>query len=200
MLLSRGGRAIAVLAALSVVLIAPDAGPAARAVAGPDFPQSLLALASLVQLVVASWVLLILAVAQLGSTSRLARAMTPELIRRALFAGAAGALALSPVQADRATSPSHPSEHSLDGLQLPDRPVTITTDQESESDHRTVVVKHGDTLWGIAARSLPHHASAAQIAEACAAWYAANQTVIGGDPDMIHPLQRLTPPPPKDVP
>jgi hypothetical protein len=185
MFLSRTGWTLATLAALSVWFIGPDAHTALAAVTGPDYPQALLGLASLLQLAISGWVLLIIGLAQLSSP--IFRAITPEVLRRALFVGAVGALALSPAQADR--SPAHTTaQHSLSGLRLPDRPTTVT------AIDRSVIVKPGDTLWAIAARSLPPGASDADIARACTRWYASNRDVIGDDPDLIHPLQHLTPP------
>jgi hypothetical protein len=58
-----------------------------------------------------------------------------------------------------------------------------------------VVVHRGDSLWGIAARHLPSDADDAAVARACALWYAANQAVIGADPDLLQPGQLLVRPP-----
>ncbi len=57
-----------------------------------------------------------------------------------------------------------------------------------------VVVHRGDTLWSIAARHLAPGASDAEIAAAWPRWYAANRAVIGPDPQLILPGQRLRPP------
>jgi len=57
-----------------------------------------------------------------------------------------------------------------------------------------VVVRRGDSLWGIAARQLGADARPAAIAAQWPRWYAANRHVIGADPDVIHPGQRLRPP------
>lgn len=54
-----------------------------------------------------------------------------------------------------------------------------------------VVVRRGDTLWDIARRHLPAGASDAQVARAWPRWYAANRAVIGSDPALIRPGQRL---------
>jgi resuscitation-promoting factor RpfA len=62
-----------------------------------------------------------------------------------------------------------------------------------EVEHE-VVVRSGDTLWGIAARHLPADASVAEIAAEWPRWYEANRRVIGTDPDLIRPGQRLRPP------
>jgi nucleoid-associated protein YgaU len=43
------------------------------------------------------------------------------------------------------------------------------------------VVVAGDTLWGIAGADWPR-------------WYAANRALVGPDPDLIRPGQRLAPP------
>lgn len=59
-----------------------------------------------------------------------------------------------------------------------------------------VVVHRGDTLWDIAARHLGEHATDQDVAEAWPRWYAANRDVIGADPDLIHPGQRLVVPAP----
>jgi nucleoid-associated protein YgaU len=57
-----------------------------------------------------------------------------------------------------------------------------------------VVVRRGDTLWGIAARHLGPDAPMSAIAAEWPRWYAANRTLIGPDPDVILPGQRLRAP------
>jgi nucleoid-associated protein YgaU len=59
-----------------------------------------------------------------------------------------------------------------------------------------VVVQPGDTLWRIAARELGPGASGAAITEAWHAWYHANHAVIGSNPSIIRPGQRLRAPDP----
>lgn len=56
-----------------------------------------------------------------------------------------------------------------------------------------IVVRAGDSLWTLTARQLGPGASAAEIAAAWPALYAANRAVIGPNPGLIHPGQRLTP-------
>ncbi len=58
-----------------------------------------------------------------------------------------------------------------------------------------VLVVSGDTLWAIATDSLTAGASNRKIANAVGAWFLANRAVIGPDPDLIFPGQRLVPPP-----
>lgn len=57
-----------------------------------------------------------------------------------------------------------------------------------------VLVTAGDTLWDLAARRLPAGSSTAAIDRSWRAWYAANRRVVGADPDLIRPGQRLLPP------
>jgi hypothetical protein len=54
-----------------------------------------------------------------------------------------------------------------------------------------VVVRPGDSLWGIAAAQLGRDGTPARTAAAWPRWYAANRAVIGADPDLIKPGQRL---------
>ena len=64
------------------------------------------------------------------------------------------------------------------------------------SPARTVVVLPGDSLWAMAARTLPPHATLAQIDATWRAWYGANRSVIGPNPNLILPGQHLRVPPP----
>ena len=57
-----------------------------------------------------------------------------------------------------------------------------------------VVVRRGDSLWDIAARHLGPDASAADVAVEWPRWHQANRDVIGTDPDLLIPGQRLVPP------
>jgi hypothetical protein len=68
---------------------------------------------------------------------------------------------------------------------------------EPTREHRPageVVVKRGDTLWGIAARHLGRGATEADIAAEWPDWYTTNRAVIGADPDLILPGMILRPP------
>lgn len=195
-MLSRGGWVLSSLAGLSVALLAPSLPTAIGDLQGPSFPEALLALGSLVQLTVSVWVVLIVALTLVHAPGPVLRAVAPPLLRRALFAGAAGALVLGPAHADPQSAPSRSTTHDLVGLRLPDRPVTGVVPATNRS--ATVVVRPGDTLWAIAARSLPADADDAAIARACARWHGANRDVIGADPHLIFPMQRLITPLGKD--
>ena len=58
-------------------------------------------------------------------------------------------------------------------------------------DPARVVVRPGDSLWAIAARHLPPDATAPRVTEAWHRIYATNRAVIGPDPDLLRPGQRL---------
>ncbi|MBC7630620.1 hypothetical protein [Aeromicrobium sp.] len=197
MKLSFLGWAMAILAASSLWLLAPHTGSSVAALSGTDFPAGLLAAGSLLQLTLSAWVTAVLTISTLTGPSTLFRALTPQLLRRAMFAGTVGALALVPAHADQASPPlGQTSWHSLTGLRLPDRPSTValvTTDPGP-----SVVARPGDSLWAIAARSLPTAASDIEIARECRRWWTANRDVIGDNPHLIFPAQRLVPPSGKD--
>jgi nucleoid-associated protein YgaU len=59
----------------------------------------------------------------------------------------------------------------------------------------TVVVAPGDTLWNLAAQQLGPHPSDEETAAAWPALYALNRELIGPDPGLIEPGQRLALPP-----
>jgi hypothetical protein len=153
------------------------------------------ALAALV--VAALWLALVLVAvaveARTGGRLRLAeRTGCPRGLRLwllalfvALFAG------IAPAQADdhaNRTRSAPTSVPVIEGLQLPDRP---------EGQGRDVVVRPGDTLWGIArdqlrrGRSATTPPTATTVAGAVARLHAANRDAIGADPDLIRPGQHL---------
>jgi LysM repeat protein len=53
------------------------------------------------------------------------------------------------------------------------------------------LVRPGETLWDIARHHLSRHAGAAEVARSWPRWYAANRELIGPDPALIVPGQRL---------
>jgi nucleoid-associated protein YgaU len=120
--------------------------------------------------------------------------------------GLGGAVQASTAQAVGAERPpcAAACAPSLDGLPYPDLPTapradlpapgprSAALDRESgahpgRGPPATVVVRHGDSLWSIAADLLPPRASAAAIAAHVDRLYAANRGVIGTDPDLIYP-------------
>jgi nucleoid-associated protein YgaU len=137
---------------------------------GDDFPAAVLALVTLVALVVAAWALLVMVLAASPTLRHHAVALTPPILRGLVVAGATGALTVPAARAD---------ETGVDGLRLPDRPLVADTLHQRE-----VVVRPGDTLWAIAGGR----------PEQVRRWYRTNRAVIGADPDLILPGQRLTAP------
>lgn len=106
-------------------------------------------------------------------------------------------------------APSPPLDRPVDDLAgwTPDRPAApapvrrtppvglVTTVPHAGSAVRDeVVVRRGDTLWDLAARLLGPQAGAAEVAREWPRWHAANRDLIGPDPDLIRPGQRLRPP------
>jgi hypothetical protein len=201
--LSRVGCALTALASLSLWFIAPHASTESAAVSGSDFPRALLGLASLAQLAIGAWVIVVVGLAQLFGSTTLLRAVAPRMLRGALFASTAGALAIAPAHGDRGSPPPRDhvavstTSHDLAGLPFPDRPPVERPHPPRvlpARQSRVVVVQVGDTLWAIARRSLPAGSSDAEIARSCSAWFATNRAVIGADPDLIRPGQHLNPP------
>ncbi|MDQ1704671.1 MAG: resuscitation-promoting factor RpfA [Frankiaceae bacterium] len=90
----------------------------------------------------------------------------------------------APPAARRTTRPPAARRPLVAPLPRPAGPVTA----------RDVVVRVGDSLWTIAARGLRPPATAARVAAEWPRWWAANRGVIGTDPDLIHPGQRLVAP------
>lgn len=80
------------------------------------------------------------------------------------------------------------------GTPPPVAPGLVTAAPVRESADDAVVVRRGDTLWEIAARHLGAGATPAEVARAWPEWHRANRAVIGADPDLLLPGQRLVPP------
>lgn len=73
---------------------------------------------------------------------------------------------------------------------IPDRPTegapTRYTDLQTGR-----VVKPGDSLWALASDELGPDAGNSAVAARWPQWYSANRALIGPDPDLIHPGQKL---------
>ncbi len=103
-------------------------------------------------------------------------------------------LAAAPGQAsDDATDPPASGRGVLTGLPYPDRPTGPAHPPAHPPAGRAglVVVRHGDSLWSIAASRLGPGADAAAVAAASDRLYALNRGTIGPDPDLLRPGQRL---------
>ena len=140
--------------------------------------------ASGVALLAAAWLwlgTLRLVLAAHGGRGEHARPGTglPAPLRRLVLA--ACGVALTGSLAASAHGATGLPQHDGRSLPVPDR--AATADQ--------VVVLPGDSLWSIAADTLPAGASDARVAERWPRIYALNRAAIGPDPDLIQPAQRL---------
>jgi nucleoid-associated protein YgaU len=75
------------------------------------------------------------------------------------------------------------------------QPAAQGADAAAPSRATTVVVSVGDTLWEIAAQQLGPQSTIEETAAAWPAIYSLNRDLIGPDPDVIEPGQRLVLPP-----
>ena len=71
---------------------------------------------------------------------------------------------------------------------------TVEAPEAEGQDRADHIVSSGESLWTIAASTLPNEASDARIAAEWPRWYRANVDVIGADPDLILPGQVLDTP------
>ena len=111
---------------------------------------------------------------------------------------AAPPTASSPGAAPARRTPTSLPSSALDwpGLSAATRtPTGPGAERARSTAEPAVVVRPGDTLWGLAARSLPPRASDTDRAAEWPRWWSANRQVIGEDPDLLLPGQRLVAPP-----
>lgn len=210
--MAHSGRPLAVavlatgLAATLVALVLPATVPA-----GPGFVALLVAGCATVALLATGWLwLLALLVVHDVLRGRTVRDGVPRAVRRVVLAACGLSLATGLAAPAYAGEPGPPpvraaASQALVGLPLPDRTTTTTQWLGSLADHRTpahrpaavtdatdtVRVSPGDSLWSLAEQSLPPHATPAQVERRWREIYAANRGVVGADPDLIRPGQRL---------
>lgn len=198
-----------------VVPLLPDVvalGRATRsgAVAGAPFDDVLVQVCEITIAGCGVWLWLATAVVALDAArGRWARRSgVPVAVRRVVLVACGVALVGglgAPAHADDSGTRS-----PLQGLPLPDRATTTTHVSQvfaRAAAHRdraatrwqrqraVVVVEPGDTLWAIARADLPAHAGDAAVARRVREVHQANHSVIGTDPDLIRPDQRLRMPP-----
>ncbi|MGY1807303.1 hypothetical protein ACI8AF_08020 [Blastococcus sp. SYSU D00669] len=208
-------------AALVLAVLGPAPATLRRAVlepqlvadtAGPD--AVVLSWAALLAWAVWAWGVAGLALTAAGALPGLAGSAARRLQRVVLPAGArrAAAVALgiglgaglgAPVVAGAAplapsAVPAAPDwPHATHGTapDWPQQPATPTAAPDAAGH----VVVRGDCLWEIAEEHLRRTTGGApgdrQVADAVGAWWAANASVIGADPDLLLPGQSLRPPP-----
>jgi nucleoid-associated protein YgaU len=187
--------------------VLPDLAEAGRVLAGAGrlaalpFERLLVWCSAAVAIVGAGWLWAVTTVITLeaarGRTHATAVPGVPVLLRRAVLAGCGVALAGGLTSPALATPGQVHQDRTgsavtavLGGLPLPDR-ATGAFPGAGHAAHREVVVRPGDTLWGLAARELADTAGDAAIAERWHLIYELNRDLIGDDPDAIQPDQRL---------
>jgi LysM repeat protein len=197
-------------AAATLAWLAPDLLVAPDALAAERFDAVLVVVCEAAAGLGVGWLWLLVTLVTLDAVRGVQRHRTgiPSSVRRAvlvacglgLAGGIGGAAYAEPP--DRAGAAGVRAESVLAGLQLPDRTTTTrrgvppaTQAVEDSAEPRTIVVVAGDTLWDLAAAELPPGADAARVAAHWRAIHNANRAVIGPDPDLIRPGQRLRLPP-----
>lgn len=167
------------------------------------------------------WVLVSLVVLDAVRGRAGVRRGVPRPLRRVVLAACglslAGGLAVPAHAGEEAPGPEAVAE-LLVGLPLPDRttsttawvrqvssrvpPPAATPAPVRPSAAGSVTVRSGDTLWDLAAATLPPSASEAEIDRRWREIYQRNRSAIGADPDLIRPGQRLVlpPGPPREEP
>lgn len=143
-----------------------------------------------------------------GLLEALSRRITPALIRRLVTTATGASLVLTPTAAIAAPMAPPPLlatvGAALPAPPTPSIPVAPTPLLPAETTPGppldpppaagSVLVKPGDSLWRITAQRLGPSASERQIAVGWPYWYRANRQVIGRDPNLIRPGERLTMP------
>lgn len=113
-------------------------------------------------------------------------------VRRLVLAGCGVALAAGVVPAAHADPVSGVAGQPPQPLtaQAQAAPAQVSPTQPRAA-HRSRIVEPGDSLWSISASRLGAGASDAEIDQAWHTLWRANHEVVGGDPDVIEPGQRL---------
>jgi nucleoid-associated protein YgaU len=148
-------------------------------------------------LIVAAAVVEVVSSGGLALTSRLG---CPAPARRALLAGlgvvlaSGGAVVAGPVSAAPAPFGQGAAGQAAGdqgrgqfGLPVPARP----TGSAYPLPRQRVEVQPGDSLWRLSQQRSPATASTQDVARLVERTYRSNRRVIGPDPDLIHPGQRL---------
>lgn len=199
---------------LALVRLGATAAPAATAAPpAPTFADLLVAGSAVAAVLAGAWLWLlttVVVVDVLRAGAVAGQRPTGGPVRRALLTACGVAVLTAAAQpATGEPGPRSPETvgvhdgHPLTGLPLPDR---ATGGDESRVGVRTeprshrhlapvVVVRPGDSLWTIARSALGPDPTAADVAAHWPRIHRANRAVIGADPDLIHPGQRLRLPP-----
>jgi nucleoid-associated protein YgaU len=172
----------AATAALGVVLVPVALSPAGR------FDEVLVRTCAAAGSVAAGWLWVVTTAVVVEARHGRPRLPVPAAVRRlllaacgaALVAGLAGPTGAATPRGDRPQTAVAVVADALAGLPLPDRPHGGVVPR--------VTVRPGDTLWDLAEEQLGQGDRWPEI-------YELNRAVVGADPDLIQPAQRLRLPP-----
>ena len=173
------------------------------------FSDLLIAVAGWALAVCAAWAaLIVLAALVEAATGGRWRATTwvgcPPALRRTLLALLGVALASAPAQvsaqvtASALGAGSGAGSGAATGVRRSPPELALPVPSRPSGGLRAghpVVVRPGDSLWRLAAARLPSTATAAEVCALVERLHADNRDVIGPDPDLIRPGQRLVAPP-----
>jgi hypothetical protein len=124
----------------------------------------------------------------------------PRRLRAVVLVACGVAIAAPGAAAHADDVPGPDQREVLAGLPPPERVAGAVLAERGSAIRRAPVhvVRPGDTLWDIAAADLGGRADPAGVTDHWQAIHALNASVIGADPDLIRPGQRLRMPgPPK---
>jgi len=154
------------------------------------FDDVLVRLCAVVGTITAAWLWVVTsAVVVEAATGAESRGIPAPLRRLVLLTCGAAVVAGLAVPAQATPGELHRERRpSVAGLPFPDRAVTPPAPAPAGEQ---VVVRPGDTLWDLAAADLGPGADPAAVDERWREIYAHNRAVIGPDPDLIQPAQRL---------
>jgi hypothetical protein len=129
-----------------------------------------------------------------------ARRGVPDVVRRVVLVVCGVALAgglATPAQAEERRTGQRREVQLVEGLPLPERAVSPDhrRNRTGRPELDVVLVRPGDTLWELARADLAPGADDRAVAARVQQIYRANRAVIGADPDLIRPDQRLRMPP-----
>jgi nucleoid-associated protein YgaU len=185
----------------------------------PDADPTGLAVALLAALawVITGWLILAVTVALASrapgavglAAARIAERISPALVRRMVGGATVVGVVLCPLAVPTLASAAPASSvgstpcsaglPSLDRIPLPCSTPAPSPDSSSalDGDRAAVTVRPGDTLWSVAAAELRRDGldpTPRAVAARWPAWWQANRTEIGADPNLIHPGTSLVTP------
>ena len=184
-----------ITAALAVAWVAPDLRTDGLGQARFDRLVVWLAAVAIAGCSVWAWLATTIVVGQaLAGRSARHALVVPRWLRAGVLVacGLAVVGAGSTAHADEETARARANDrHVLSGLPSPDRVVGSTRRAPGTRTARIHIVQAGDTLWDIAEADLGGHPHTGLITAHWRRIHALNRTVIGADPDLIHPGQPL---------